>query len=183
MHREHRLRFVLQETSKKRPGVSQSSQFTIPERTTPRSIAGAPAIREFGFKIPVLARIDGEVVDGPLRPKGARKLGSRPGPEARAGGRGGRFRRAGAAFLPTHQDYLASGAHDGGVHQNSVGSLRGTHSPYSGAISERGKAAGGCAVRGALAAEIFVRKVIGAAARMLFQSAIPIFRPSGTLHI
>jgi DNA modification methylase len=33
------------------------------------------SIREFGFKIPVLARSDGEVVDGHLRLKGARKLG------------------------------------------------------------------------------------------------------------
>jgi ParB-like chromosome segregation protein Spo0J len=32
-------------------------------------------IREFGFKIPVLARSDGEVVDGHLRLKAARKLG------------------------------------------------------------------------------------------------------------
>ena len=31
-------------------------------------------IREFGFKIPVLARSDGEVVDGHLRIKAARKL-------------------------------------------------------------------------------------------------------------
>jgi len=33
-------------------------------------------IREFGFKIPVLAGSDGAVVDGHLRLKGARKLGS-----------------------------------------------------------------------------------------------------------
>jgi ParB-like chromosome segregation protein Spo0J len=33
------------------------------------------SIREFGFKIPVLARTDGEVVDGDLRLKAARKLG------------------------------------------------------------------------------------------------------------
>ena len=33
------------------------------------------SIREFGFKIPVLARSDGEVVDGHLRLKAARKLG------------------------------------------------------------------------------------------------------------
>src|SRR5215510_2678149 len=33
------------------------------------------SIREFGFKIPVLARGDGEVVDGHLRLKAARKLG------------------------------------------------------------------------------------------------------------
>src|ERR1700680_3315091 len=37
------------------------------------------SIREFGFKIPVLARSDGEVVDGHLRIKAARKLGSWPG--------------------------------------------------------------------------------------------------------
>ena len=34
------------------------------------------SIREFGFKIPVLARSNGEVVDGHLRLKAARKLGS-----------------------------------------------------------------------------------------------------------
>ncbi len=33
------------------------------------------SIREFGFKIPVLARTDGEVVDGDLRLKAAKKLG------------------------------------------------------------------------------------------------------------
>jgi ParB-like chromosome segregation protein Spo0J len=33
------------------------------------------SIREFGFKIPVLARSDGEVVDGLLHLKAARKLG------------------------------------------------------------------------------------------------------------
>src|ERR1044071_1847808 len=32
------------------------------------------SIREFGFKVPVLARSDGEVVDGHLRLKAARKL-------------------------------------------------------------------------------------------------------------
>jgi hypothetical protein len=37
------------------------------------------SIREFGFKIRVLARSDGEVVDGHLRLKAARKLGSWPG--------------------------------------------------------------------------------------------------------
>jgi len=37
------------------------------------------SIREFGFKVPVLARGDGEVVDGHLRLKAARKLGSWPG--------------------------------------------------------------------------------------------------------
>src|SRR6202790_4560204 len=33
------------------------------------------SIREFGFKCPVLARSDGEIVDGHLRLKAARKLG------------------------------------------------------------------------------------------------------------
>jgi ParB-like chromosome segregation protein Spo0J len=33
------------------------------------------SIREFGFKIPVLARSDGEVADGHLRLKAARELG------------------------------------------------------------------------------------------------------------
>jgi ParB-like chromosome segregation protein Spo0J len=37
------------------------------------------SIREFGFKIPVLARSDGTVVDGHLRLKSSRKLGSWPG--------------------------------------------------------------------------------------------------------
>ena len=37
------------------------------------------SIREFGFKIPVLARSDGTIVDGHLRIKAARKLGSWPG--------------------------------------------------------------------------------------------------------
>ena len=37
------------------------------------------SIHEFGFKIPVLARTDGTVVDGHLRIKAARKLGSWPG--------------------------------------------------------------------------------------------------------
>jgi len=37
------------------------------------------SIREFGFKVPVLARSDGTVVDGHLRLKSARKLGSWPG--------------------------------------------------------------------------------------------------------
>src|SRR5665811_886387 len=32
------------------------------------------SIREFGFKIPVLARSDGEIVDGHLRLKAAKKL-------------------------------------------------------------------------------------------------------------
>jgi hypothetical protein len=33
------------------------------------------SIREFGFKIPCLVRSDGEIVDGHLRLKAARKLG------------------------------------------------------------------------------------------------------------
>src|ERR1700735_2147476 len=33
------------------------------------------ALREFGFKIPCLVRSDGEVIDGHLRLKAARKLG------------------------------------------------------------------------------------------------------------
>lgn len=37
------------------------------------------SLREFGFKVPVLARSDGTVVDGHLRIKSARKLGSWPG--------------------------------------------------------------------------------------------------------
>src|ERR1019366_8883069 len=42
------------------------------------------SIREFGFKIPVLARSDGTVVDGHLRAKSARKLGSWPGGDTTA---------------------------------------------------------------------------------------------------
>src|ERR1051326_5179555 len=42
------------------------------------------SIREFGFKLPVLARSDGEVVDGHLRLKAARKLGSWPGGDTSA---------------------------------------------------------------------------------------------------
>jgi DNA modification methylase len=42
------------------------------------------SIREFGFKIPVLARNDGEVVDGHLRLKAARKLGTWPGGDTSA---------------------------------------------------------------------------------------------------
>lgn len=33
------------------------------------------AITEFGFEIPVLVRLDGELIDGHLRLKAARKLG------------------------------------------------------------------------------------------------------------
>src|SRR6266852_6239220 len=42
------------------------------------------SIREFGFKVPVLARSDGTVVDGHLRLKAARKLGSWPGGDTTA---------------------------------------------------------------------------------------------------
>jgi DNA modification methylase len=42
------------------------------------------SIREFGFKVPVLARSDGAVVDGHLRLKAARKLGSWPGGDTSA---------------------------------------------------------------------------------------------------
>jgi hypothetical protein len=42
------------------------------------------SIREFGFKIPVLARSDGTVVDGHLRLKSVRKLGSWPGGDTTA---------------------------------------------------------------------------------------------------
>src|SRR4051812_41917522 len=42
------------------------------------------SFREFGFKIPILARSDGEVVDGHLRLKAARKLGSWPGGDTTA---------------------------------------------------------------------------------------------------
>ncbi len=38
------------------------------------------SIREFGFKIPCLVRSDGEVVDGHLRLKAARKLGDHRDP-------------------------------------------------------------------------------------------------------
>src|ERR1700749_2051527 len=41
------------------------------------------SIREFGFKIPVLARSDREVVDGHLRLKAAHKLGSWPSDTSR----------------------------------------------------------------------------------------------------
>src|SRR5690242_15847568 len=37
------------------------------------------SLREFGFKVPILARTSGEVVDGHLRLKAARKLGCWPG--------------------------------------------------------------------------------------------------------
>ena len=58
--------------------IAWSPTPATPARTMPPWIACA-SIREFGFKIPVLARSDGEVVDGHLRLKAARKLGSWPG--------------------------------------------------------------------------------------------------------
>jgi hypothetical protein len=56
----------------------------VPYARNPRKNDGAvdrmcASIREFGFKIHVLARSDGTVVDGHLRLKAARKLGSWPG--------------------------------------------------------------------------------------------------------
>jgi hypothetical protein len=50
------------------------------------------SIREFGFKVPVLARSDGTVVDGHLRLKGARQLGITEIPviQAHPGQAGGR---------------------------------------------------------------------------------------------
>jgi DNA modification methylase len=52
----------------------------VPYRRNPRKNEAAVdrmcgSIREFGFKIPCLVRSDGEIVDGHLRLKGARKLG------------------------------------------------------------------------------------------------------------
>ena len=35
----------------------------------------ASAIREFGFRVPILAKSDGSLIDGHLRLKAARKLG------------------------------------------------------------------------------------------------------------
>src|SRR3954451_16568008 len=67
----------------KRPEMqieSWSIEKLIPYARNPRKNDAAVdrmcgSIREFGFKIPVLARSDGEVVDGHLRLKAARKLG------------------------------------------------------------------------------------------------------------
>jgi hypothetical protein len=67
------------------PSMSQTIENWPVERLVeyarnPRKNDGAvdrmcASIREFGFKIPVLARSDGEVVDGHLRLKAALKLG------------------------------------------------------------------------------------------------------------
>src|SRR5450432_2453994 len=46
-----------------------------PRKNDPAVDRMCGSIREFGFKIPVLIRGDGEVVDGHLRLKAARKLG------------------------------------------------------------------------------------------------------------
>lgn len=50
-----------------------------PRKNDPAVDRMCSSLREFGFKIPVLARSDGTVVDGHLRIKAARKLGSWPG--------------------------------------------------------------------------------------------------------
>jgi DNA modification methylase len=50
-----------------------------PRKNDPAVDRMCASIREFGFKIPVLARSDGTVVDGHLRLKSARKLGVWPG--------------------------------------------------------------------------------------------------------
>src|SRR5215469_11264056 len=50
-----------------------------PRKNDPAVDRMCGSIREFGFKIPVLARSTGGVVDGHLRLKAARKLGSWPG--------------------------------------------------------------------------------------------------------
>lgn len=46
-----------------------------PRKNDPAVDRMCASIREFGFKIPCLVRSDGEVVDGHLRLKAARKLG------------------------------------------------------------------------------------------------------------
>src|SRR6266852_9816731 len=57
-----------------------STERLVPYERNPRKNDAAvermvASIQEFGFKIPVLARSDGEVVDGHLRLKAAQKLG------------------------------------------------------------------------------------------------------------
>ena len=44
----------------------------------------ASAIKEFGFRIPIVAKSDGTIIDGHLRLKGARKLGLKTVPVALA---------------------------------------------------------------------------------------------------
>ena len=55
-----------------------------PRKNDPAVDRMCSSIREFGFKIPVLARSNGEVVDGHLRLKAAHKLGSWPGGDTTA---------------------------------------------------------------------------------------------------
>ena len=50
-----------------------------PRKNDPAVDRMCSSIREYGFKIPVLARSNGDVVDGHLRLKAAHKLGSWPG--------------------------------------------------------------------------------------------------------
>ncbi len=50
-----------------------------PRKNDPAVDRMCSSIREFGFKIPVLARSNGDVVDGHRRLKAAHKLGSWPG--------------------------------------------------------------------------------------------------------
>jgi len=52
-----------------------SSILAIPGRTIPQSNVCVDRSGNFGFKIPCLVRSNGEVVDGHLRLKAARKLG------------------------------------------------------------------------------------------------------------
>ena len=59
-----------------------STERLVPYERNPRKNDAAvdrmvASIQEFGFKIPVLARSDGQVVDGHLRLKAALKLGIR----------------------------------------------------------------------------------------------------------
>ena len=61
------------------PSSGWSFMLVTRVRMTPRSIACAAASGSSASKFPILARNDGEVVDGHLRLKAARKLGSWPG--------------------------------------------------------------------------------------------------------
>jgi hypothetical protein len=56
------------------------------------------AIREFGFRIPIVAESDGSVVDGHLRLKAARKLGLTEVPVTRADRGAGRSGRRTSIF-------------------------------------------------------------------------------------
>ena len=66
------------------PSTGWFSTPAIPRKNDAAVDRMCGSIREFGFKIPVLARSDGEVVDGHLRLKAARKLGSWPGGDTTA---------------------------------------------------------------------------------------------------